>query len=79
MIPLIKKSAPKVIWTHKSQWMVDGRYWTAEGARTGMDMFPHRVVENVGRDVAEVRRSILDDEPRDVEGKLMPNSYGLRT
>lgn len=70
---------PEVQWTKEQQWVVDDKFWTAGGACAGMDMFAYWVKENYGQDVAELGWTVLDYEPRDVHGKLVPLKTGLRT
>jgi transcriptional regulator GlxA family with amidase domain len=77
-LPVAQKIAPNVEWTKEQQWVIDGKFWTAGGACAGIDMFAHWVTENYGRDTAEAGFSLLDLEPRDINGKLVPLKYGLR-
>lgn len=77
-VPVGQKLRPQVKWTAETQWVVDGKFWTAGGALAGMDMFAHWVKEKYGQDVAEAGWLALDFEPRDIHGKLVPRKTGLR-
>ncbi|KAM0235126.1 hypothetical protein ACHAPO_005921 [Fusarium lateritium] len=69
-IPFLKPMFPNVNWTDEKKWIVDGTIWTSGGAVAGMDMFAHWVKENYGLDVLILGSSMLDYEPRDVDGIL---------
>ena len=71
-VPLAQQFCPNVKWTRDTQWVIDGKFWTAGGAFAGTDMFAHWVMENYGKDVAETGFMALDFEPRDVNGKRVP-------
>ncbi|KAM5377902.1 hypothetical protein ACJZ2D_004806 [Fusarium nematophilum] len=67
---LMKQVYPEVKWTNETKWVVDGNIWTAGGAVAGMDMFAHWLKENFGLDVLTHAASLLDFEPRDINGVL---------
>ncbi|KAI0465520.1 class I glutamine amidotransferase-like protein [Xylaria cf. heliscus] len=73
----IKKRFPKVNWTNKKQWVVDGNLWTGSGAVAGMDMMAHWIKENYGHKVLTMGALGLDFEPRDVDGlaTVLPKRY----
>ncbi|GKU07204.1 dj-1 family protein [Fusarium langsethiae] len=77
-LPFLKQMFPSVNWTDEKKWIIDGNIWTAGGAVAGMDMFAHWVKENYGLDVLTLGSSILDYEPRDVDGVLnvIPKRFG---
>ncbi|KAF5579028.1 dj-1 family [Fusarium pseudoanthophilum] len=68
---------PDVKWTDEKKWIIDGNTWTAAGAVAGMDMFAHWIKENFGMDIMVLAASMLDYEPRDVDGILnvIPKRY----
>jgi transcriptional regulator GlxA family with amidase domain len=70
VIPFVKQKFPNVNWTDEKKWVVDGNFWTAGGAVAGMDMFAHWLEEKFGLDVLIVGSSLLDYEPRDIDGIL---------
>ncbi|KAM5354887.1 hypothetical protein ACJ41O_001533 [Fusarium nematophilum] len=74
---LMKQVYPEVKWTNETKWVVDGNIWTAGGAVAGMDMFAHWLKENFGLDVLTHAASLLDFEPRDINGVLnvIPKRY----
>ncbi|KAF4974209.1 hypothetical protein FZEAL_8847 [Fusarium zealandicum] len=65
---IMTQKYPNVKWTIGKKWVVDGNIWTAGGAVAGMDMFSHWIKENFGLDVLSVGASLLDFEPRDIDG-----------
>ncbi|KPM41436.1 hypothetical protein AK830_g5121 [Neonectria ditissima] len=67
---LVQELYPKVKWTIEKKWVVDGNIWTGGGAVAGMDMFAHWLKESFGSDVLTQGASILDYEPRDINGIL---------
>lgn len=69
-IQLVKQLYPNVKWTNEKKWIVHDNIWTAGGAVAGMDMFAHWLKENFGLDVLTCAASMLDFEPRDVDGVL---------
>ncbi|KAM0186955.1 hypothetical protein ACHAPA_008051 [Fusarium lateritium] len=69
-IPLVKQKFPNVEWTDEKQWIVDENVWTAGGAVAGMDMFAHWLKKTSGLDVLILGSSLLDYEPRGVDGIL---------
>ncbi|KAK6714673.1 hypothetical protein SNK04_005606 [Fusarium graminearum] len=77
-IPFLKEKFPSVNWTDEKKWVVDGNIWTSGGAIAGMDMFAHWVKENYGLGVLIHGSSVLDYEPRDVDGILdvIPKRFG---
>lgn len=74
---LMKKIYPQVKWTIEKKWVVDGNVWTAGGAVAGMDMFSHWIAEKFGSDILAHGASLLDFEPRDIDGILnvIPKRY----
>ncbi|KAL7931401.1 class I glutamine amidotransferase-like protein [Trichoderma chlorosporum] len=72
-----KKRYPNVKWTREKQWVVDGNIWTGSGAVAGMDMVAHWLKENYGLDILTLAASLLDYEPRDIDGLLnvIPKRY----
>ncbi|KAI1046096.1 hypothetical protein LB505_013308 [Fusarium chuoi] len=68
---------PNVKWTDEKKWIIDGNIWTAGGAVAGMDMFAHWIKEKFGMDIMVLAASMLDYEPRDVDGILnvIPKRY----
>lgn len=70
VIPFVKQKFPNVNWTDEKKWVVDGNFWTAGGAVAGMDMFAHWLKEKFGLDVLILGSSLLDYEPRDIDGIL---------
>jgi transcriptional regulator GlxA family with amidase domain len=70
VVPLVKQKFPSVNWTDEKKWVVDGNVWTAGGAVAGMDMFAHWLKEMFGPDVLILGSSLLDYEPRDIDGIL---------
>ncbi|KAM3078273.1 hypothetical protein ACMFMG_002432 [Clarireedia jacksonii] len=78
MIEFAKQINPKVKWTKEKQWIVDGNIWTAGGACAGMDMMAHWVMENYAPDLVKFGFSLLDYEPRDVNGeRVFPQQHGV--
>ncbi|KAF4344240.1 dj-1 family [Fusarium beomiforme] len=69
-IPAVKQKFPNVKWTNEKKWIIDGNIWTAGGAVAGMDMFAYWIKENFGMDIMVLATSLLDYEPRDVDGIL---------
>ncbi|RGP77092.1 dj-1 family [Fusarium longipes] len=69
-IPFMKQAFPNVNWTDEKKWVIDGNIWTSGGAVAGMDMLAHWIKENSGLDVLTVGSSLLDYEPRDIDGIL---------
>ncbi|KAK7420356.1 hypothetical protein QQX98_002779 [Neonectria punicea] len=67
---LMQQRYPNVKWTVEKQWVVDGNIWTGGGAVAGMDMFSHWIKESFGLDVLIQGASMLDYEPRDINGVL---------
>ncbi|KAJ4314181.1 hypothetical protein N0V84_009017 [Fusarium piperis] len=74
---LMKKIYPNVKWVNDKKWVVDGNIWTGGGAISGMDMFSYWIKENYGLDVLTEGSSVLDFEPRDINGVLnvLPKRY----
>jgi transcriptional regulator GlxA family with amidase domain len=72
-----RKNYPKVKWTKKQKWIVDGNIWTASGAVAGMDMVSHWLKENYGLAVLTHGALGLDYEPRDANGlfNVLPKRY----
>ncbi|KIL87057.1 hypothetical protein FAVG1_09611 [Fusarium avenaceum] len=70
VIPFVKQKFPNVKWTDEKKWVIDGNFWTAGGAVAGMDMFAHWLKEKFGLDVLILGSSLLDYEPRDIDGIL---------
>jgi transcriptional regulator GlxA family with amidase domain len=69
-IPFLEEKLPAVNWTDEKKWIIDGNIWTSGGAVAGMDMLAHWVKESFGLDVLTLGSSMLDYEPRDVDGIL---------
>ncbi|KAJ8115113.1 hypothetical protein OPT61_g3161 [Boeremia exigua] len=74
---LVKEVYPDVQWTKETKWVIDGNIWTAGGAISGMDMFAYWLKENFGMDVLIHAASLLDFEPRDINGvmNVIPKRY----
>jgi transcriptional regulator GlxA family with amidase domain len=70
VVPFVKQKFPNVNWTDEKKWVVDGNVWTAGGAVAGMDMFAHWLKDTFGLDVLILASSLLDYEPRDIDGIL---------
>ncbi|PQE25304.1 dj-1 family protein [Rutstroemia sp. NJR-2017a BBW] len=78
MVEAAKQINPKVKWTKETQWVVDGNVWTAGGACAGMDMVAHWVMKNYPPELVKLGFSLLDYEPRDVNGdRVFPQQHGL--
>lgn len=76
-LDVAKKMSPYVHWK-KTQWVVDGDFWTAGGACAGMDMMATWVIQNYGMEVAKLAFRALDFEPRDIDGnRMFPQQHGV--
>ncbi|KAI5456933.1 class I glutamine amidotransferase-like protein [Mariannaea sp. PMI_226] len=73
----MKYKYPQVNWTNDKKWVMDGNIWTAGGAMAGLDMVCHWVKETFGQDVLNYGASLLDYEPRDIDGiqNVIPKRY----
>ncbi|TAQ84433.1 hypothetical protein B7494_g7241 [Chlorociboria aeruginascens] len=81
LLEMAKQVRPDVKWTGEKQWVVDGNLWTAGGASAGMDMIAHWVIENYDIEVAAFGLSLLDFEPRDINGVanvVLPKQHALK-
>jgi transcriptional regulator GlxA family with amidase domain len=65
-----RQTAKDVLWEDK-RWVVDGQFWTASAACSGMDMFAAWVIEHLGLDIAKCVFAGFDYVPRDIDGKLL--------
>ncbi|KAI8712768.1 DJ-1 protein-PfpI domain-containing protein [Fusarium sp. LHS14.1] len=74
---LMQQLYPNVKWANDKKWVVDGNIWTGGGAVAGMDMVSHWIIENYGSDVLTHGGSMLDFEPRDIQGvqNVLPKRY----
>ncbi|RSM15088.1 hypothetical protein CDV31_005169 [Fusarium ambrosium] len=74
---LMKQVYPNVNWSIDKKWIVDGNIWTGGGAVAGMDMISYWIKENYGLDILSQASSMLDFEPRDINGVLnvLPKRY----
>jgi len=78
VLQLAQMRYPQVQWK-KEQWVVDGQFWTAGGACTGMDMIAHWVIEKCGMELAKFGFGTLDYEPRDLVGnRVLPQQHGVK-
>lgn len=74
LIGLVREMYSAVNWVSKSEganWVVDGMFWTANGACTGMDMFAHWLIEQCGEELAKFQFKALGFDPRGIDGKLL--------
>ena len=69
-VSFMKQKFPNVKWTDEKKWIIDGNIWTSGGAVAGMDMCAQWIIENSGFDVLTLGASLLDYEPRDIDGIL---------
>ncbi|KAF4454384.1 hypothetical protein F53441_3101 [Fusarium austroafricanum] len=69
-IPLARQRFPDVKWTDEKKWVVEGNIRTAGGAVAGMDMVAQWMKEKFGMDILTLATSLLDYEPRDIDGIL---------
>ncbi|KAF5859083.1 hypothetical protein ETB97_003325 [Aspergillus alliaceus] len=61
---------PETKW-EKTQWVIDGKFWTAAGALAGLDMFDHWLRGKTTDTVLTMAHRGLDYQPRNVNGNLI--------
>jgi len=66
---------PKVRWNKQKNWVAsgNGKYWTAAGAVTGMDMMGQWIRETFekGQELLDLSTLTLEWRPRNVDGMVM--------